>query len=283
MKKLCLILVIFSSLIAVAREIPTANQDDIDKINNILEKLQGSRKTEGEKMVYAALELIGSEEDDYYSVDSIGELRVNMQRYSPLMFINTVIALTKASEFPGKSDWHLFLKELEDVSCRRGENKGFPSIMYHTSDWIGDNISRGKIIELTENYNGVVARTKSLDEMTRKRNNYAALSDSNTFETVRMIEMGFRTHRIPALKKETIKKKEINDDLRNGDIIIFVPNRDGIDMYDIGIVAIENDAPHLIHLSPQTHKIVKEEDDIARYMALMTKYFQGYRILRLKD
>lgn len=283
MKKLCLILVIFSSLIAVAREIPTANQDDIDKINNILEKLQESRKTEGEKMVYAALELIGSEEDDYYSVDSIGELRVNMQRYSPLMFINTVIALTKASEFPGKSDWHLFLKELEDVSCRRGENKGFPSIMYHTSDWIGDNISRGKIIELTENYNGVVARTKSLDEMTRKRNNYAALSDSNTFETVRMIEMGFRTHRIPALKKETIKKKEINDDLRNGDIIIFVPNRDGIDMYDIGIVAIENDAPHLIHLSPQTHKIVKEEDDIARYMALMTKYFQGYRILRLKD
>lgn len=283
MKKLCLILVIFSSLIAVSREIPTANQDDIDKINNILEKLQGSRKTEGEKMVYAALELIGSEEDDYYSVDSIGELRANMQRYSPLMFINTVIALTKAAEFPGKSDWHLFLKELEDVSCRRGENKGFPSIMYHTSDWIGDNISRGKIIELTENYNGVVARTKSLDEMTRKRNNYAALSDSNTFETVRMIEMGFRTHRIPALKKETIKKKEINDDLRNGDIIIFVPNRDGIDMYDIGIVAIENDAPHLIHLSPQTHKIVKEEDDIARYMALMTKYFQGYRILRLKD
>lgn len=233
-------------------------------------------------MSMAARMLEGAGEDDYYMTDSVAELRVNIESFTPLMFINNVIALAKASENPEPVSFNTFEKEFEDIACRRGTYNGFPSIMYHSSDWIGDNISRGNITELTENYNGVVARTKSLDEMTRKREKFAALADSSTFENVRMIEMGFRTHRVPTLKKETIKKKELTDDLREGDIILMVPNRDGIDIYDMGIITFEQGMPHIIHLSPVTHTVMMEKEDLARYMALMTKHFQGYRILRLK-
>lgn len=262
---------------------PVHCANDTATANRILQSLKGGDKSPGDKMVSAALMLEGSSFDDYYRTDSVAALRINLESFTPLMFVNSVIALAKASDYPGVADWHTFFREFENVACRRGENKGFSSIMYHSSDWIGDNMARGNITELTENYSGAVAGTKSLDEMTRRRNDYAALADSATFEMVRMTEMGFRTHRVPYLKKETIKKKEIIDDLRNGDIIILVPNGDGVDYYDMGFVEISDGVPHLIHLSPQSKTVVRESESLARYLGLMTKHFQGYRILRVRE
>lgn len=267
----------------MAQRLPAHCSQDGNKVLEIIRTLKQSGGAMNERMATAASLLEGATEDDYYVSDSIGRLRVNIESFTPLMFVNNLIALAKASEKPEPISIATFETELEGIACRRGVNSGFPSIMYHSSDWIADNISRGNIVELTENFNGAVARTKSLDEMTRFRKNFAALSDSATFEAVRMTEMGFRTHRIPSLKKETIKKKELIQELRDGDIILLTPNRDGIDIYDMGVITIENGLPYLIHLSPKTHTVTKESEDLARYMGLMTKHFQGYRILRLKD
>lgn len=276
---LALVLVWFGGF---AAEPKTAGSEDKEKINLLISELKQSDGSFGDKIVMVAESFLGAPEDLYYTTDSIAGLRINVDSFSPLMFINDVVAMVKASEKPGNPDWKTFFSELENISCRRGENKGFPSIMYHTSDWIGDNMARGNVSEFTEDYAGVVARTKSLDEMTRYRTNFAALADSATFEAVRMTEMGFRTHRVASLKKETIKKKDLIEDLQNGDIIILVPNRDGIDCYDIGFIKVEDGLPYLIHLSPQSHTVVKEKEDLARYMGVMTKHFQGYRLIRLK-
>lgn len=258
--------------------------EDTLKANEIITLLKTSDGSKGKKMVIAAEALKNAVLDDYYKTDSIANLRLNLDSFTPLMFINSVIALQKASETPGVASWKNFATELENIACRRGENTGFPSIMFHGADWIADNVFRGNVRELTEDYmGGVVVKTKSLDEMTRNRSRYAALADEDNFEKVRMTEMGFRTHRVPILKKETIEKKEVTEDLKDGDIILFVPGGDGYDIYDMGIVAIRDDGPHLIHLSPRSKTVVEEEDNLQRYMKLMTKYFQGYRLLRLKD
>lgn len=272
--------IVWMSLAASAAVLPVTEGSE-DKLKSLTLHLREEAAGDlGARIASAAEMLVDSQEDSYYLTDSVATLRINLDSFSPLMFVNNAIALAKTSQKASNAELMTFSDELVAISCRKGADAGFPSIMYHGADWIGDNIARGNLRELTEDYAGVVARTKSLDEMTRKRGNYAALADSAAFETVRMTEMGFRTHRIPSLKKETIKKKEVMEDLQNGDIIILVPNRDGIDIYDIGIISMENGAPHLIHVSPQTHKVVKETDDLARYMALVTKHFQGYRILR---
>ena len=283
MKKIFLLLTVILSLGVTAKGVTAHCDEDIAMVNNLLTLLKASEVPTGDRMVLAAKALVGAGEDDYYLTDTIGNLRINVDSFTPLMFVNNLVALTKASRHPGNVNETTFFQELENIACRRGENKGFQSIMYHGADWIADNISRGNITELTENYDFIVPRTKSLDEMTRKRKDFAALNDSMVFESVRMTEMGFRTHRIPTLKKESIKKKEIDEDLRNGDIIILVPNRDGIDIYDMGIISLEEGVPYLIHLSPKLHEVVIEKEDLSRYMALMTKYFQGYRLLRLNE
>ena len=250
------------------------------KIDSLLSDLRQQDGRLGDRIVAAAKKFIGSPEDDYYGKDSLGNLKINLNSFTPLMLVNNSIALARAASIPGIVDWRTFAAELERVACRRGEDKGFPFIMYHGADWIGDNSARGVVKELTENYNGVEVRTKSLDDMTRNRDKFAALKDSATFENVRMVEMGFRTHRIPTLKRETIKRKDLMDDLQNGDVIILVPYKDGHDIFDIGIIEMKEDGPHMIHVSPQSHKVVEEEEVLPRYMGLLTKYYQGYRIIR---
>lgn len=271
------------ALMASANQLPVASPEDAAKVAEILRQLRESDKETGGKLVLAAKALEGAQLDDYYRRDSIAALRVNLDSVTPLMFVNNVVALVKASERPGMADISTFSQELADIATRRGENKGFPSIMYHSSDWIGDNISRGNVTELTENYPGMIPRTKSLDELTRHRDRYAVLADSATFETVRMTEMGFRTHRVPTLKKEIIKKKDLTADIRDGDILILVPGGDGVDYYDMGFISMEPDGPHLVHLSPISKTVVEEKDVLSRYFDLMTKHFQGFRLLRLKE
>ena len=259
------------------------NATDTIKANSIISSLSSAGSPFGSRIVSAARSLQDATLDKYYRQDSLAKLRINLDEVTPLTFVNNVIALAKASEKSGNPDWRNYAVELENISCRRGENDGFASIMFHGADWIADNIFRGNIKEMTENYpSSVIVRTKSLDDLTRNRSQYAALSDSSTFEKVRMTEMGYRNHRIPTLKKEAIQKKEILDDLKDGDIIILVPSGDGVDIYDMGFIAMRDDGPHLIHLSPRSLTVVEEEENLLRYMKLMTKYFQGFRLLRVQ-
>ncbi|MCH5214171.1 MAG: DUF1460 domain-containing protein [Muribaculaceae bacterium] len=255
--------------------------EDTLRINQILKSLDRTAPL-GDRICAAAMQLADAGEDNFFSTDSVGALRINVDSFTPLSFVNNAVALAKAAGRED-ADWTAFWREFKDISCRRGENGGFPSIMYHTSDWISDNVARGNLKEITENFPGVESRTKSLDELSRNRGKFAALSDSANYETVRLWEMGFRTHRIPTLKREAMKKKEITDELQNGDIIILVPYGDGRDWYDMGVVSMQEDGPHLIHLSPLKHKVMLEPEPMARYAGLVTKYFQGYRIIRLTD
>lgn len=256
---------------------------DTVRINEIIAELVAMPSASlGDRIAFVAEKFVEAGEDDFFSTDSIGELRINVETFTPLSLINNAVALAKTSQLPGSPGWHAFVGEFEYITCRKGEDAGFSSIMFHTSDWIGDNALRGNLREITEDFEGVVDRTKSLDEMTRNRKKYAALADSARFEKVRMTEMGFRTHRVPALKRDHIKKKEVAGDLQNGDIIILVPYHDGVDYYDIGVIAMEAGEPYLVHLHPQKRIVVKESEPLARYMQLMAKHFQGFRLIRVK-
>lgn len=259
-----------------------ATPSDTVKAGEIVNSLAASGRPLGERITMAASQLVGSGYDDYYTTDSIASLRLNLSEFTPMTFINTVMALAKASAATTRPGWRDVARLQREYSCRRGNDKGFASIMYHSSDWINDNIFRGNVKELTDKYSGVVSRTKSLDEMTRFRNRFAALADSATFEAVRMTEMGFRTHRVPTLKKETVTKREITEDMQEGDILVMVTNRDGFDCYDIGFTTLRDNGPHLIHLSPVSKTVVEEAETLDRYFKLMTKYFQGYRLIRIQ-
>lgn len=261
--------------------LPAKSEADVKEASSLLESLSQISTSKADRVAAAAEGLIGKGFDSYYNNDSTATLRLNMEEFTPLNFINTTLALAETASGTNPSEQE-FENTLVKLSCRKGENSGFPSIMWHSSDWIIDNLYRGNISELTENVDGARSKTKSLDFMSRNPENFAAMKDSLTADKIKMIEFGFRNHRIPILPKSHISKKDVTEDLRNGDIIVMIANQDGEDIYRIGIVKIEADGAHLIYVDPEQGKVVKSPDVLKRYFNLVTKYFSGFRWLRLK-
>ncbi|MDE6812088.1 MAG: DUF1460 domain-containing protein [Muribaculaceae bacterium] len=218
--------------------------------------------------------------DKWIYTDSMASLRINVDEFTPLSFVNTILAFGKLADNPA-GGWRTFSEEFKNFSCRRNENRGFGSLMWHVADWSGDNIYRGNLKELTENYQGARSMTLSLDYLTRHREEFAALSDQDVYDGVRMMEMGFRSHKIPYLPRQAAAAKEIAEDFRDGDVIALVNDRDGSDCYAVGILAIREDGPHLIHFDKRIGKVVEEEEPLKRYLNKVAKYIKGFRWFRL--
>lgn len=234
----------------------------------------------GPRVAAAAVMLTGVAAGQPLDNDSTGTAIIGFERTDGLGLVNMAMALAQAAGSP-LGRWQDYGEALVNVSRRRGEDTGFASKMMYGADWVTDNVYRGNISDLTERYSGSnVFKTKSLDKISLNRADYPALADSATYEALRMVEMGYRTHKIPHLKKETLSKKDILEDLRDGDIIMMLSSDPRFDIYDIGIVHIQPDGPHFIHVSPSTGKVVEEAEVLPRWFKKENQYFYGYRWLR---
>ena len=223
---------------------------------------------------------VGTEYLPVTQLDSTGKCEIRVDAFDDVSFINNVVALARMSTTPGHVRINEFGNELENVSCRRGEENGFPSRMIYASDWIVDNKSRNIVKELTEVYSDQF-KTKSLDWVTRHRDLYAALKDSAAYEGQRMVEMGFRTHKVPHMRRESTGWKNIAPELRDGDIIILLTGDPDTDALERGILRRREDGFHFIHPSEKERKVVEEKETIDRYIKRNAKRTYGYRWLRL--
>ncbi len=255
---------------------------DTLKINTII---TGNRVAGGDAatlLVPIATEMIGLPYEDVVKTDPTGMPRPGLDGFDDMSFVNTVIALAKMSVAPYNCSWKELPDYLAKVGWRRGEANNYASRMVYGSDWIVDNRSRNVISELTENYS-TLYRTKSLDYMSRHRDEIPALKDSARYEAVRMVEFGYRLHKIPHLKREAIESKEILPEVKDGDIIMLLGNDSDFDFYTMGFVVRRPDGLHLIHASKADGKVVEEPETLGRYIKRNVKKIYGVRWLRLKD
>ncbi|MBD5358455.1 MAG: DUF1460 domain-containing protein [Bacteroides sp.] len=252
---------------------------DTVKAREILDKLQGIENKLGERCVAAAIELTGTPWAPAADNDSIGTLMVNLHGFDRMGFVNNVLALAKSSlhHMPVERQYEI---SLEDYSRRKGEDEGFVSQYFYGADWIVDNIYRGNLKEMTEYIGGGSFKPKTLDYVTRHADDYPAMKNPDVKDKIRMIEMGFRSHRIPHLKKQSVGNKEVKDLMEDGDIVIMLSNEPDNDIYDIGFVKMVNGEPHLIHISHENGLVVEDPYPLSRLFKLENQHFYGYRWLR---
>lgn len=236
----------------------------------------------GKRIVAAAHMLEGIPLAASVENDSVGTLMVNFHSFDNLDFITSVMALARSTGMQG-ADWRTYASMLENVGRMKGEDKGFASKLKYGSQWIVDNIYRGNIKDMTEYFEGSTFKTKTLDHFTRNRDLYPALADSATYEEQRMVEMGFYSHKIPHVKKQTINNRNFSELLKDGDIIMLLPKEPDYDLYDVGVVEIKEDGPHLIHLSREAGKVTADEYPLSRLFKLESQHFYGFRFLRPEE
>lgn len=213
--------------------------------------------------------------------DSTGNLEIRVDGFDEISLLNNVVALARLSTSPGHQRINEYATALEEVTYRRGKEDGFASRMLYGADWALDNKARNIVKELTEDYSDSF-KTKSLDWVTRHKDEYAALQDSENYEAQRMVEMGFRTHKIPHLRREAFDHKDIASDLRDGDIVMLLTPEQTTDTFEIGILRKRDDGFHLIHASEAEGRVVEEKEPIGKYIKRNAKKIYGSRWFRLK-
>ena len=254
-------------------------KEDVNEIVSLLETASASGDELGTRMVAVAKALQGKPFKDKFARDSTGMLIIDLQEMGKLEFINNVMAIARAS-FATNPGFETYAAEMENVTYRSGKENGFPSILFYGADWIGDNLYRGHLREMTEYMTGGGFRTKTLDRLSNRSEDYAALKDSINLERIKNIEMGFRSHRIPHLKKQSAGNKPIHELMKDGDIIMMLDPASDYDIYDIGIVEMKEGVPYLIHMKPGANTIGEDEYPLSRLFKLEGQHFYGYRWLR---
>lgn len=258
-------------------EVRYVNTSDALKIMEIVNAMREGEY--GDRIVAAAKSLQGIPLGKGADNDSVGTLVVRLDSLSQREFIYLSIALAKTSQLTTPS-LREFEKNLENVSRRKGVDEGFASQFLYGSDWIVDNVYRGNLQEMTEYIEVGNSRTKTLDYVSRHPELFPAMKDPSTADKIKVMESGYRSHRIPHLKKQSINNKKVKETLKNGDIILLSPMDIDFDIYDIGIVSLENNEPYLIHVSRERNEVGMDPYPLSRLFKNEGQHFYGFRWLR---
>jgi len=190
--------------------------------------------------------------------------------------VETAMALAMTAG-EGRSSWRDFAYNLERLRYRGGKADGYASRLHYVSDWAIDNQTRGILREVTDRVGRADYQVKSLDWMSRHRDDYAALKDSAIYAAIKHVEGGYHGYRAAYIKSSNVERAS----LRDGDIVAFTTKNEGLDIAHIGIVKTVNGKAHLLHASQTAGKVVTEERPLADYLR-RNRQFKGIRVFRLQ-
>lgn len=254
--------------------------EDTVKAMSILREFTKPGSDPGKLCGMIAERLIGQPFAPITQQDSLGMVEIRLDGFDDFAFVNSVAALAKIATSPGGMHLKDLEVMLEKLTFRRGESNGFPTRMLYGGDWVVDNHSRGNVKDLTEDYSANF-KTKSLEYVGRHPQEYAALKDSATLERQKMVEFGYRTFKIPHMKREMADSKGVLEDMHDGDLVMLLTNHPDKDILSMGYVIKRADGFHLIHISDKDGKIVEEQETLGRYIKRNSKEIYGWRWLRI--
>lgn len=279
---LLLIILPANVLASDPREVRWHNEaTDTTTINRILVKATDLCASNPNQLVeFIGREFIGTPYKSGTLEGSPEALTVNLEEMDCTTFVETVVALALTVE-NHRCSWIDFLDMLETIRYRNGYADGYASRLHYISDWVITNTHRGYIKDVTDRIPQSDVQIKTLDFMSRNRSKYPALSDSATFEGIKNMEVGYRSHRFPYIKSARLSSKPIINALKGGDIVALTTKTNGLDVSHVGILVIEKDGPHLLHASSKEDKVVIDKLPLTEYMR-KAHQLTGIRVLRLQ-
>lgn len=255
---------------------------DTLKINALLHKGKSSKIMQAEKLsIFFAKELMGTPYVAHTLEADKEYLTINIDELDCTTFVETLIALTKTT-LSGRQSWRDFANNLENIRYRRGNMGDYSSRLHYMSDWIMDNTNRGNIKEITSYFPRSSFEIKSINFMSEHRNLYSALKEDDIYNKIKNIEIGYRSHKCPILKKNYLIYKDIKKCLEEGYIVMLTTKVDGLDVSHLGIITIVDGEPFLLHASSIGNKVMVGPDSL-QDMLRRSKDNTGIRVIRITE
>lgn len=254
---------------------------DTIRINALLTKGAAIKGSSAERIAALGRELIGTHYEASTLEDSVERLTVNLDGLDCTTYIEDVMALALTLD-EGRTSWRDFLYNLERLRYRNGTAGDYGSRLHYVSDWVVDNVHRGTFREVTNQIPQHDYAVKTLDYMTSHRDQYPQMADPTQFERIKNMEIGYRSHRFPFIKRERLNNKPVKEALREGDIVAITTRTPGLDVGHFGIIVMDKGVPYLMHASSTAKEVVIDKLPLFD-MLRRSKTFTGIRVFRLNN
>jgi hypothetical protein len=206
------------------------------------------------------------------------QLVVNLRELDCTTFVETVLALSRTIKRYSNPAFENFCRELQKIRYRNGEIRDYTSRLHYFSDWIYENGQRGFVKDITESMGGEPYMV-SVSFMSSHPESYRQLKGHPKFvNTIAKQEKEIsRRKNYSIIPKEKIKSCEKG--IKEGDIVCFVTDKEGLDISHIGFLFFQNRTLTFIHASSQYKKAVVGKKSLIDYVSDI-KSNKGIMIVR---
>lgn len=209
-------------------------------------------------------------------------LVVNLRQLDCTTYVETVMALTQCVRQHALT-FDAFCQNLRRIRYEDGK-VGYPTRLHYFTYWIMDNVRKGWVQDIqgpTPPFTAV--QTVRANYMTTHTHLYPMLvSHPEWVAPIRKMEDAISGRRFRYIPKSRLKdSKLLRQTIHNGDIIVILTSKKGLDTSHIGIAVWHADGLHMLNASQLRRKVVEEPKLLATYMAEHPSQI-GIRIVRVK-
>ena len=201
------------------------------------------------------------------------QLTVNLRQTDCILFVEMCLGLALTAKSEDRSFQH-YCDILRNLRYRNGVVDGYASRLHYTSEWIQQASSNGIMEEITALYGSQFEQKINFmsthsDKYPRMAGNPEAVAAIREYEQA--VESAADYHYISQEQIYAIAGK-----IKDGDIICFKANIQGLDVTHVAIAYHQEGELHFIHASSSAGKVIIEPRTLAHYAK------NGIRLVRLK-
>ena len=262
----------------------TYSQSDISRINSLLREASQLKEKPKSLMLWFGKKFIGV---PYVggTLDRAEEekLVINTSELDCTTFVEIVTALTRCMSGNGKRDFSDFCRQLQYVRYINGEI-AYEKRQHYFTVWISDNAEEGIVTDIQNNPPFTKVQHVSVNWMTTHQQSYKMLkNNAKRLQGIKALEeqISGKSYRyIP--KEQIVDSRLFRNTIHNGDILVMITNKKGLDTTHIGIASWHQDGLHMLNASSIHKKVIDEPMLLRTYMMKHPSQI-GIRVCRVVD
>ena len=229
----------------------------------------------GAQMVRAAKALLGQP----YVAGTLEELPeeklcIYLTRTDCILFVETCLGLVRTARQEGNFETlasELLQSRYRDGVCTRYEDR-----LHYTTEWAREGEKRGTIEDVSGALGGI-GLDHPVHYMSKHPDAYKRMTDVDAIAAIEDKINAETSTYIPKAKLRAALKG-----IRNGDIILFNTNIDGLDISHCAIALVEEGKPvRFIHASTGAMKVIVESKTLEEYV-MGRKAITGIEVYRVR-
>ena len=208
------------------------------------------------------------------------KLVVNTTQLDCTTYVEMVAALSRCAS-ARKTSFFDFCKELQHIRYIGGDI-AYEKRQHYFTVWINDNVREGLVTDIQTNPPFTAVQRISVNWMTTHPDSYKMLrGNASRMQGIKAMEKSINGKCYRYIPKGAIANNRLfRNTIHDGDIIVIITNKKGLDTTHIGIASWHEDGLHLLNASSIHKKVIDEPMTLRTYMMKHPSQI-GIRVCRL--